>query len=132
MHTPRRHLLIELYDCDPAALADPPALLAALHAAAAATGSTVLAQCSHAFSPEGFTAVLLLAESHIALHTWPEERFVAADVFTCGASAPDPAAEVLSARLGARRVQTRAIERGPAGTTGGDPPPPGEVPSRPA
>ena len=115
MHTPRRHLLIELSDCDPAAVTDHPALLAALRDAALATGSTVLSEVTHSFSPHGFTAVLLLAESHIALHTWPEEAYVAADIFTCGACDPERAAEVLARRLGARRVDVLTVDRGVPG-----------------
>lgn len=119
MHTPRRHLLIELSGCDPTVLADHPALRAALHEAARAAGSTVLSEVTHAFSPHGFTAVLLLAESHIALHTWPEERYVAADIFTCGACDPARAAEVLAGRLRAQRVDALTVDRGVPGAEGG-------------
>ncbi|MFN3241983.1 MAG: adenosylmethionine decarboxylase [Planctomycetota bacterium] len=81
------HLLLELNGCPRDVLDDEAAVLAALRAAAAAAGATWLGEVSHSFEPVGVTAVGLLAQSHISIHTWPELGFAAVDVFTCG----DPA-----------------------------------------
>lgn len=81
------HMLLELNGCPHAVLNDEGAVLSALRDAAGAAGATWLGEVSHAFDPIGVTAIGLLAQSHISIHTWPELGFAAVDVFTCG----DPA-----------------------------------------
>lgn len=108
------HCLLELDGCPPALLDDRAVLERALRAAAEQAGATWLGQVAHAFEPQGVTVVGLLAESHIALHTWPELGYAAADVFTCG----DPgvarrACELLVAACRPARHLLRELERGP-------------------
>lgn len=81
-----RHLLASYTGCEPAALADEVGLVAALKAAAEAAGATLLDSVQHAFHPAGMTAVLLLAESHASIHTYPEHQACFVDLFTCGRS----------------------------------------------
>ena len=107
-----RHLMIELWDCNPA-INHPHAVQAAIEEAVPAIGATLLNLHVHAFSPQGVTGVATLAESHLALHTWPEHRYLAADVFTCGThTEPGALVEVLKRRFQPGVVEVREIVRG--------------------
>jgi S-adenosylmethionine decarboxylase len=64
----------------------------ALRAAAAECGAALLNVIDHKFSPQGVTALALLAESHIAIHTWPDAGYAAIDIFTCGSTIEPEAA----------------------------------------
>jgi S-adenosylmethionine decarboxylase len=67
----------------------------------------------HKFSPQGMTGVVLLAESHIALHLWPEINYLAIDIFTCGGKAmPDRALEYLKKKFEPKKVEIKKIKRG--------------------
>lgn len=107
------HLLIDCYGCRGAVLADVDAVRSLLRRAAAAFGLTVIAEEFHQYSPQGVSGVLILAESHLAVHTWPEREFAAVDLFTCGACpGSSQLAEFLKSALGAERVDCRLLERG--------------------
>jgi S-adenosylmethionine decarboxylase len=105
------HLLAECEDC--ATLPGAAELEPLLRAAAAGGGGRVVGVLVHQFGDCGGVAgVALLAESHISIHTWPEFRYAAVDVFLCGAAAnPDAALRVLAAGLGAGRVASRTLLR---------------------
>ncbi|GGC09418.1 adenosylmethionine decarboxylase [Pseudoduganella buxea] len=106
------HLLADLSGIAPALLTDCAAIEALLRAAALAAGATILHSHFHAFGPgQGVTGVVLLAESHISIHTWPEQHFAAADVFMCGASQPALALAVLQAALAPARCDVRTVRR---------------------
>jgi S-adenosylmethionine decarboxylase len=84
-----------------------------LRAAAEAAGATILHGHFHSFGPrQGVTGVLLLAESHISIHTWPEYGFAAADIFMCGDAAPQLALEVIERALAPASRIVKTIERG--------------------
>ena len=87
-------------------------LEAALREAAAAIGARVLNVAFHAFAPHGVTGVLLLAESHLSVHTWPEHGYAAVDLFTCGPASPEAALPILRAALGARELECVTVVRG--------------------
>ena len=107
------HFILEMYDCPPGRLDDAACVLEALRTAAKRARSTLLAENHHCFEPQGVTAVALLAESHISVHTWPELGYAAADVFTCGAHTdPKAACDVLVEALGAGRFELRTLDRG--------------------
>lgn len=78
------HLLIELHGCDLALLDSVPGVERILTQAADMAGATIVNSAFHHFSPYGVTGVLVIAESHIAAHTWPEYGYAAVDCFTCG------------------------------------------------
>jgi len=107
------HVLIDCYGCRSALLADLSALRGALERAAAAFGLTVIAEEFHQYLPQGVSGVLILAESHLAVHTWPERDFAAVDLFTCG-TCPEATqlADFMKAAFGAERVEFRTLERG--------------------
>jgi len=108
-----RHLLMELKDCNGEVLDDVNALKDALLTAANEAGATVLGESFHRFSPHGISGVIIIAESHLFVHTWPEYGYAAADIFTCGDSVrPEKAAEIIIRKLGAREHSIKEIKRG--------------------
>jgi len=79
-----KHLLLELIDCDAGLLNDIEYLRKVVSDTARQIGATVIKDSFYQFTPQGVSGVLIIAESHISIHTWPEYRFAAVDVFTCG------------------------------------------------
>jgi len=107
------HLLADLCGIAPDRLTDPAELEQLLIAAARAAGATVLSSHFHHFgSGQGVTGVVLLAESHISIHTWPESGFAALDIFMCGQTRPQRALEVIHGSLGSRECAVQTIMRG--------------------
>jgi len=78
------HLLLELYGCNREKLNDESYLRCQLNTAAKLAKASVLNIVSNKFEPFGVTAIALLAESHLSIHTWPESQYSAIDIFTCG------------------------------------------------
>jgi S-adenosylmethionine decarboxylase len=78
------HVLYDVYGCDRMILDDEKVLVELLERAAVESGASVLGRLSHSFEPQGVTAIVLLAESHVSIHSWPEKGYAAVDVFTCG------------------------------------------------
>lgn len=108
------HLLVDLWEAE--ALDDPRAIDAALRAGAEAAGATILHGHFHHFSPNGgVSGVLVLAESHISIHTWPERAYAAIDIFMCGACDPRRALPALQAAFRAGRVEVSEQRRGVVG-----------------
>ncbi|MBL8436109.1 MAG: adenosylmethionine decarboxylase [Zoogloea sp.] len=108
-----RHLLADFHGVAAACLGDVAAIEALLRAAADAAGATPVAGHFHPFGPGlGVTGVLLLQESHISIHTWPEHGFAAVDVFMCGGARPEKAVDAIASALAARSVELREIARG--------------------
>ena len=96
-----KHLLLELKGCDKEVLNDIGFLREALLAAADEAGATVLGESFHQFNPQGVSGVVVIAESHLCIHTWPEYNYAAADIFTCGTTVqPRKAAEIIVRKLG--------------------------------
>lgn len=108
-----RHLLVELHDCDKGALNDLGFLRKVMVDAAIDCGAVVLGESFHHFSPQGVSGVVIIAESHLSIHTWPEYGYAAVDVFTCGTTVqPEKAAEVLIEKLGSKNHSLMEIPRG--------------------
>ena len=109
-----KHLLLELYRCNYEKLNDESFLRCTLNRAAKFAKATVLNLISNKFEPQGVTAIALLAESHISIHTWPESNYSAVDIFTCGQNMlPELASEYLIEALNAEEHSLRVIERNP-------------------
>jgi S-adenosylmethionine decarboxylase len=105
------HLLVDLWGATN--LTDPAHIDAALQDAAIAAGATILHSHFHHFSPNGgVSGVLVLAESHISIHTWPERDFAAVDVFMCGACDPHLSVPVLRQAFLPTRVDISEQRRG--------------------
>ena len=106
-----KHFLLNLYECCTSLLDNEEFLITLLTEAATASGATVLATASHKFEPHGVTVICLLSESHISIHSWPEESKAAVDVFTCGESTPQIACDMIINELQAMNHKLTYIER---------------------
>ncbi len=108
-----RHLLVELNDCNREVLNDLDLLREAMLTAAIESGAEVLGDSFHRFNPQGVSGVIVIAESHLSVHTWPEFGYAAVDVFTCGTTVdPKTAAGVLIEKLGSKNHSLQEIQRG--------------------
>ena len=108
-----KHLLLELKGCNKEVLNDIGFLKNALLLAADESGATVMGSSFHPFHPQGVSGVVIIAESHLSVHTWPEYDYAAVDIFTCGDTVqPEKAAEILIERLGAKNHSVIEVQRG--------------------
>ncbi len=126
-----RHLLVELWDCDDR-INDVEVIRRAILESVEAIGATLIHLHVHEYAPQGVTGLAVLAESHLSLHSWPENGYLAADVFTCGTkTVPRRAVPVLERCFDPGRVEVREIPRGvcePAPDLGDDVERPAVVP----
>lgn len=114
-HSSGMHLIADLYGITGDILADPLAMEGLLKRSAIAAGAVIIYSHFHAFGAgQGVTGVVLLAESHISVHTWPELGFAAADVFMCGDARPQQALDLIIDALAPASTSVRHIERGKA------------------
>ena len=105
------HLIIDLWGATN--LDDPGHIDAVLREAAIASGATILHGHFHHFSPNGgVSGVLVLAESHVSIHTWPERDYAALDIFVCGECDPYKALPAIKKGFLAERVQLAEHKRG--------------------
>lgn len=112
MSTIGKHCVLELYGCDAGRLNDRDFILATMRNAAETAGATWLNQCAHKFEPQGVTALGLLSESHISMHTWPELGYAACDVFTCGEHCdPEVASKQLAHAFRATSYNLKTLPR---------------------
>jgi S-adenosylmethionine decarboxylase len=108
-----RHLLLELFDCDPEAINSLDVVKASMVEAAKRAQATIVDVVFHEFNPFGISGVVVIAESHLAIHTWPEYRYAAVDVFSCGETLqPQVAVDYLLEQLGAARTSVVELQRG--------------------
>ena len=107
------HVLADLWRVDPTLLRDAPRIEGLMREAAEAARARVLAGHFHVFGGEGgVTGVLLLAESHLSIHTWPEIGLAAVDAFMCGRARAEVAVESLRAAMGAELRAHSVVRRG--------------------
>ncbi len=107
-----RHIIADIKSEDPFLLDDTELILETLALAAKAAQATVLKTAYHRFTPHGVTAVLLLAESHISIHTWPELNKAAVDIYTCGEHTdPDAGLQTILDKLKASCITRQMIQR---------------------
>lgn len=107
------HLIAELWGSAPAILKDSNRIRTCLVEAARAAGATILSDSFHYFGEEcGVTGVVVLSESHISIHTWPEEGYSAVDIFMCGRCDPRTAISVIAEGLESNRVDQNLLYRG--------------------
>ncbi|MES2756897.1 MAG: adenosylmethionine decarboxylase [Pseudomonadota bacterium] len=112
------HLLADFHGVDGGLLLSCDTIDALLREAALAAGATILHGHFHSFGPQqGVTGVLLLAESHISIHTWPEYGFAAADIFMCGDAQPQLALGIIGRALSPSSSSIQTISRGAAALT---------------
>jgi S-adenosylmethionine decarboxylase len=108
-----RHLLLELFDCDPEAINSLDVVKASMVEAAKRAQATIVDVVFHEFNPFGISGVVVIAESHLAIHTWPEYRYAAVDVFSCGDTLqPQMAVDYVVEQFGATRTSIVELQRG--------------------
>jgi len=108
-----RHILCEAYGCDPEVLNDRKVVEQIMVDAALLAGAEVREVAFHKFSPQGVSGVVVISESHLAIHTWPELGYAAIDVFTCGSTVdPWEACHYLTKAFRATVVDTQEVSRG--------------------
>jgi len=107
-----KHVLIDAWGVPFSLLDNQFFIEKALLEIAKATGSTVVGKVSHKFKPQGVSAVVLVAESHCAIHTYPEENYFSADIFTCGNTDPEKAIPLIEKLFKPSIMRTRIIVRG--------------------
>lgn len=108
-----RHLLLELFDCEVEVLNSLEAVKTVLVEAARRSRATIVDVVFHEFNPFGISGVVVIAESHLSIHTWPEYRYAAVDIFSCGTSLqPEKAAAYLVEQFGAERTSIVELRRG--------------------
>ncbi|MEM2214350.1 adenosylmethionine decarboxylase [Candidatus Nezhaarchaeota archaeon WYZ-LMO8] len=79
-----RHLILELYGCLPNLINDEVLIREVLTEAVKMANGNICGVFFHKFNPQGVTGVVVISESHISIHTWPEYGYAAVDIFTCG------------------------------------------------
>ena len=107
------HQLIELYQCDKGILENSDYVRKTFKEAVRQSNATVVAEKYHNFSPFGLTGVAVITESHISIHTWPEHRYVAIDVFSCDDKINHKLIlDYLKVNFFSKKVKTKSIKRG--------------------
>lgn len=107
------HLLIELFDCDPASIEQETTVGDAMLKAAVDSEATVVTSSFHEFKPWGVSGAVIIQESHYTIHTWPEHRYAAVDLFYCGGTIHvEKAIDVLKARFKPGRIKFLVVRRG--------------------
>lgn len=112
-----RHIIVDAWECNDS-INSVEAIEEALREAVIKSKVTLIKLLVHPFTPHGVSAVALIAESHVAVHTWPEKAYFSLDVFTCGERAvPGAVIEVFKERFEPQRFQVIELPRGrwPAG-----------------
>ena len=110
-----RHVLVELNDCPRDLIDSTSSLESVMKSCAVEAGATIVSSHFHRFAPQGVGGVVIIAESHLTIHSWPEHGYAAIDVFTCGKSAiADHIARLLIDRIGAQSHHWKAFDRSPS------------------
>ena len=104
------HLIIDLYGASH--LSDKAYIEKTMRRCVEASRATLLHIHLHHFEPDGVSGVAVLAESHISVHTWPESRYAAFDVFMCGDTNPEVCIDIMREAFEAERVDVQEILRG--------------------
>lgn len=108
-----RQILVELYDCDESKINDVKHIESSLIEATKKSKATIVSHNFHKFNPYGISGVIVIAESHVTIHTWPEYNYAAVDIFTCGDTI-DPwiIQEYLKNAFGSENVSSMEMKRG--------------------
>jgi len=108
-----RHILAEFFECDPNVLNNPELVEKYMLQAALECGATVVNKCFHLFAPHGVSGVVIISESHLAIHTWPEYGYAAVDLFTCGEQCdPKVSYEFLKEKFNSKDAKYSQLNRG--------------------
>ena len=105
-------MIAELYGCNAESLDCVETVRMHMIAAAETIGATVVNEAFHKFAPQGVSGTVVIAESHLSIHTWPEVGYVAIDIYTCGGLNPRTGFEYVGRALGAKSCRIQEIVRG--------------------
>lgn len=107
------HLLVELRECNPEILKSLEKVRSIMVSAAKDAKATIVDVSFHEFNPFGISGVVVIAESHLTIHTWPEYDYAAVDIFTCGdIIKPEVAASFLIKEFGCKNPSIVEMKRG--------------------
>ena len=107
------HIILEMYDCDIDILKSRDKIEEFMLFAAKKSGATIIQSAFHQFNPFGVSGVVIIAESHLAIHTYPEFGYAAVDIFTCGETVDIfTATQYLKEKLGAQIIKRFELKRG--------------------
>jgi S-adenosylmethionine decarboxylase len=107
------HIILDLYKCDFSSLDSPEKIKEILIQAVKEANTTLIDVKVHKFSPYGVSGFALISESHISIHTWPENEYAGVDIYTCGTKAlPEKAVEFIIKKLKCKKPSILKIERG--------------------
>jgi S-adenosylmethionine decarboxylase len=106
------HWIIEFFGCPNSILDNPVLLGEIMYKACAASDLSIIKQVEHSFTPHGVTMLALLSESHMSIHTWPEEGYCALDIFSCGQKNLQAAFDILRAEISPASHSVKVINRG--------------------
>jgi len=113
LHALGTHLLVELRDCNPKIIKDLAKVKNALVSAAKEAKATIVDISFHEFNPFGISGMVIIAESHLSIHTWPEYSYAAVDIFTCGdLIKPEVAASFLIKEFESKTPSIVELKRG--------------------
>jgi len=108
-----RHVILELHGVDSNILNDLSKIEKIMTEAVQLCGATIIKPFFHQFSPHGISGIVVIAESHFSIHTWPEYGYAALDLFTCGDQIrPDVAVDYLKKEFKAKHIHMMEIKRG--------------------
>ena len=108
-----QHVLAEFFECDPNILNNIDKVEKYMIDAALERGATIVQKCFHMFNPYGVSGVVIISESHLAIHTWPELGYAAVDLFTCGTKCdPKVAYEFLKQKFNSKKASFTELKRG--------------------
>lgn len=108
-----RHLIVEFYGCPKSIIDDAEFLERILEEGVVKAGGRIVGKLFHKFKPQGVTGIIAISESHVSVHTWPENNYMALDAFTCG-NEMDPwvVYRELSEKIKPKRVKVLELKRG--------------------
>ena len=106
------HIILELYGGNSSTLADPQQVESIIREAANRAGATIIESWSHHFHPLGVSAVLIISESHITIHSWPEHGYAAVDIFSCGDINSQAGIDYLIEAFEAKEQEVKVMQRG--------------------
>lgn len=107
-----RHIIIEYFGCDPKIIEDNQKIEELMKQAAIEAKATIVASTFHHFNPWGVSGAVIIQESHLSIHTWPQYGYASVDVYTCGDINPWAAFEFLEKAFGSNHAESTEIPRG--------------------
>lgn len=108
-----RQILVEFYDCETDKINDVEFIESSILAATRKSGATIISHNFHKFSPHGVSGMVVIAESHVSIHSWPEYNYAAVDIFTCGDTIdPWVIQEYLKEAFESKNISSLEMKRG--------------------